>query len=232
MNGAETRNRGLYTGDSMRGAFATGETLILAETAFETLRVGDVVAIFDRTPYYVHRIVEKNADCAVTMGDNNDCPDVLKLTPQKKKCRKAGSAEKKDLSRQNNAHKKGQAYFLGRGKTRSYNFRQPFRKEHTRHCCQKRTNRYPQKHTRKKTPGFLVTFPKCPAQKGDNGNRHKSPRQKIVDHIRHYKGCEIHIRFLPCPELPRNHLVADKSHKPRKKTADKKKNGCRAKPLF
>lgn len=82
MNGAETRNRALYTGDSMRGAFATGETLILAETAFETLRVGDVVSIFDRTPYYVHRIVEKNADCAVTMGDNNDCPDVLKLTPQ------------------------------------------------------------------------------------------------------------------------------------------------------
>ncbi len=69
------------TGDSMRGAFVPGETLFLAETPFETLRKGDVVAIFGRTPYYVHRLVEKNADCAVTMGDNNDRPDTMKLTP-------------------------------------------------------------------------------------------------------------------------------------------------------
>ena len=80
MNGAETQKKALYMGDSMHGVFATGETVSLAETAFETLRVGDVVAIFDRTPYYVHRIVEKKADYAVTMGDNNDRPDALKLT--------------------------------------------------------------------------------------------------------------------------------------------------------
>ena len=75
-------NEALYTGESMRGAFVPGETLFLAESAFDTLREGDVVAIFDRTPYYVHRIVEKNADCAVTMGDNNGRPDALRLTPE------------------------------------------------------------------------------------------------------------------------------------------------------
>ena len=81
MNGPETRKEARYTGNSMRGAFVPGETLILAETAFETLQEGDTVAIFTRSPYYVHRIIEKNADYAVTMGDNNDRPDAAKLTP-------------------------------------------------------------------------------------------------------------------------------------------------------
>ena len=81
MNGPETPNEAIYTGNSMSGTFVPGETLFLAETAFETLQKGDVVAIFERTPYYVHRIVEKKADGAVTMGDNNDRPDPLKLTP-------------------------------------------------------------------------------------------------------------------------------------------------------
>ena len=80
-NVPETPCEAHYTGDSMRGTFVPGETLFLAETAFETLQPGDVVAIFERTPYYVHRIIEKNADCAVTMGDNNDRPDPLKLKP-------------------------------------------------------------------------------------------------------------------------------------------------------
>ena len=40
-----------------------------------------MVAMLDRTPYVVHRIVEKNADSAVTMGDNNDRPDARKLKP-------------------------------------------------------------------------------------------------------------------------------------------------------
>lgn len=80
MNGPETQNEAVYTGNSMRGTFVPGETLILAETAFDTLQTGDVVAIFERSPYYVHRIIEKNADCAVTMGDNNPRPDALRLT--------------------------------------------------------------------------------------------------------------------------------------------------------
>ena len=77
-NGAETRSEAVYTGNSMRGAFVPGETLILAETAFETLQTGDVVAIFERTPYYVHRIVEKNADRAVTMGDISSMPSAAR----------------------------------------------------------------------------------------------------------------------------------------------------------
>ena len=79
-NRPETPREAHYTGDSMHGTFVPGETLILAETAFETLQTGDVVAIFDRSPYYVHRIIEKNAEYAVTMGDNNGRPDALKLT--------------------------------------------------------------------------------------------------------------------------------------------------------
>ena len=81
MNGPDTQNEAVYTGDSMRGSFVPGETLILAETAFDTLQTGDIVAIFERMPYYVHRIVEKNAEYAVTMGDNNDRPDAARLTP-------------------------------------------------------------------------------------------------------------------------------------------------------
>ena len=65
----------------MRGVFAPGERLVMAGRAFETLRTGDVVAMFDRTPPCVHRIVEMNGDSAVTMGDNNGRPDSMKLTP-------------------------------------------------------------------------------------------------------------------------------------------------------
>lgn len=74
-------DKAVYTGNSMRGMFVPGEMLVLSETAFETLRTGDVVAMFDRTPHVVHRIVERNAESAVTMGDNNDRPDAMKLTP-------------------------------------------------------------------------------------------------------------------------------------------------------
>ncbi len=82
MNWPDAPKDALYTGNSMRGMFLPGETVLLAEVSFETLRKGDVVAVFDRTPSYVHRIVEKNADYAVTMGDNNDHPDKLRLTPE------------------------------------------------------------------------------------------------------------------------------------------------------
>jgi len=52
----------------------------LAEARFSG--TGDVVVIFDREPHYVHRIIEINTGCAVTMGDNNDRPDAMKLTPE------------------------------------------------------------------------------------------------------------------------------------------------------
>ena len=76
MNGPD---KAVYTGNSMRGMFVPGEMLALSGTAFETLRTGDVVVMFDRAPHVVHRIVEKNADSAVTMGDNNDQPDAKLL---------------------------------------------------------------------------------------------------------------------------------------------------------
>jgi len=79
--GAAGHSSAVYTGNSMRGLFVPGEMLALSGIAFETLRTGDVVAMFDRTPHVVHRIVEKNADSAVTMGDYNDRPDTMKLTP-------------------------------------------------------------------------------------------------------------------------------------------------------
>ena len=79
--GPDVRKTAFYKGESMRGIFVPGEILSLEERSFETLREGDVVAIFSRTPYIVHRIIEKNTEYAVTMGDNNDRPDAHKLTP-------------------------------------------------------------------------------------------------------------------------------------------------------
>jgi hypothetical protein len=81
MNGPGMPEKALYTGNSMRGVFVPGETLALAETAFKTLRKGDVVVMFAFAPCVVHRIVEKNAGYAVTMGDNNDRPDAWRLNP-------------------------------------------------------------------------------------------------------------------------------------------------------
>ena len=83
MHAPEVPGKAFYKGNSMRGVFVPGETLVLAETAFETLRAGDVVAILDREPCLVHRIVEIHAEYAVTMGDNNDRPDPVKLTPDR-----------------------------------------------------------------------------------------------------------------------------------------------------
>lgn len=80
-DGAETPERAVYKGNSMKGMFVPGETLALAGTPFESLRTGDVVAILDRQPNIVHRIVEIKPGYAVTMGDNNDRPDARPLNP-------------------------------------------------------------------------------------------------------------------------------------------------------
>ena len=69
-----------YTGSSMRGMFRDGDLLDLRAEAFESLTPGDVVAVFDREPFYVHRVVRRTADRVVTMGDNNLTPDKLELT--------------------------------------------------------------------------------------------------------------------------------------------------------
>ena len=70
-----------YTGSSMRGMFRDGDRLDLRAEPFESLMPGDVVAVFDREPFYVHRVVRRTADRVVTMGDNNLAPDKHELTP-------------------------------------------------------------------------------------------------------------------------------------------------------
>jgi len=70
-----------YTGSSMHGMFRDGDLLDLRAEPFEALTPGDVVAVFEREPFYVHRVVRRTADRAVTMGDNNLTPDKLELTP-------------------------------------------------------------------------------------------------------------------------------------------------------
>ena len=69
-----------YKGNSMRGVFVPGERLFLEDAPFYSLRTGDVVAVFDRDPFYVHRVVEISPGRAVTMGDNNDRPDAAPVT--------------------------------------------------------------------------------------------------------------------------------------------------------
>lgn len=69
-----------YTGGSMRGMFRSGDVLELRSERFESLAPGDVVAVFDRTPHYVHRVVRRTPDRVVTMGDNNLTEDALELS--------------------------------------------------------------------------------------------------------------------------------------------------------
>ena len=72
-------DRGIYHGNSMGNVFTDGDTLIFEDVPFDKLECGDIVAVFERSPYYVHRIVEKDENVATTMGDNNRHPDDLKL---------------------------------------------------------------------------------------------------------------------------------------------------------
>ena len=73
----------VYYGCSMYRVFTPGEKLFLSEVEFDSLQAGDIIAI--RKPgekQYVHRVIEKNAQYAVTMGDNNPAPDLLHITRQ------------------------------------------------------------------------------------------------------------------------------------------------------
>ena len=69
-----------YTGNSMKGMFEPGDILILTKIPFDMLECGDIVAVFERTPHYVHRIIDRSPQQAVTMGDNNDRPDTVFLS--------------------------------------------------------------------------------------------------------------------------------------------------------
>ena len=72
-------DRGVYHGNSMGDVFTDGDILIFEEVPFDRLECGDIVAVFERLPYYVHRIVKKERNSATTMGDNNPKPDELEL---------------------------------------------------------------------------------------------------------------------------------------------------------
>jgi len=77
-------DRGVYHGNSMSNVFVDGDILIFSDVLFDQLECGDVVAVFERSPYYVHRIVRKTSDIAITMGDNNLTPDRLELNQNSK----------------------------------------------------------------------------------------------------------------------------------------------------
>jgi len=77
-------DRGVYHGNSMSNVFVDGDILFFEEVPFDQLECGDIVAVFERSPYYVHRIVKKENGFAVTMGDNNTIPDKLELNQNSK----------------------------------------------------------------------------------------------------------------------------------------------------
>lgn len=77
-------DRGIYHGNSMSNVFVDGDVLLFSDVPFDKLECGDIVAVFERSPYYVHRIIEKDENTAVTMGDNNRRPDELKLNRNSK----------------------------------------------------------------------------------------------------------------------------------------------------
>lgn len=84
MSELDNFTKAYYTGNSMRGMFKHGDILLLSSISFGMLESGDIVAVFDCTPHYVHRIIDKTPDYAVTMGDNNPQPDEMKLTRKSK----------------------------------------------------------------------------------------------------------------------------------------------------
>ena len=77
-------DRGVYQGNSMGDVFTDGDILLFSDVPFDDLECGDIVAVFERTPYYVHRIVKKENGGVITMGDNNRRPDALKLDQNSK----------------------------------------------------------------------------------------------------------------------------------------------------
>ena len=83
MPGAQLRT--IYRGNSMRGEFLPGEVLELSRISFADLAVGDVVAVLDdnAADNYVHRLIRKTPQQALTMGDANRFPDPLPLLPER-----------------------------------------------------------------------------------------------------------------------------------------------------
>ena len=69
----------IYYGNSMRGIFSSGDRIFCKAAALEDLSVGDIVVVNPGNSSYIHRVIKLDRDFAVTMGDNNDFPDKLRL---------------------------------------------------------------------------------------------------------------------------------------------------------
>ena len=73
----------IYYGNSMRRVFKFGEHLVLEKISFNDLQTGDIIVVnHPGKKQYVHRVIEKDASKAVTMGDNNPAADELPVTSQ------------------------------------------------------------------------------------------------------------------------------------------------------
>ena len=74
----------VYYGNSMRSVFAPGERLLLKTVDFAALQPGDIVMVEAQRVNYVHRVIRKTAEFAVTMGDNNEQADDNLVWPTSK----------------------------------------------------------------------------------------------------------------------------------------------------
>ena len=73
----------IYYGNSMHRVFKFGEHLVLEKISFNDLQTGDIIVVNPSgKKQYVHRVVEKDAFKAVTMGDNNSAADETPVTSQ------------------------------------------------------------------------------------------------------------------------------------------------------
>jgi hypothetical protein len=58
------------TGDSMRPTIAPGTSVVICRRPFADVRPGEIVAFVNGTGVVVHRVVQRDADRLLTLGDN------------------------------------------------------------------------------------------------------------------------------------------------------------------
>ena len=71
----------IYRGNSMFRVFAPGDILRVRPLRAGDAEPGDIICFDGMHGETVHRVVHKNADAVVTMGDNNPRPDAEPLRP-------------------------------------------------------------------------------------------------------------------------------------------------------
>lgn len=73
--------------DSMEPTLMTGDFVVTKDITFDEVEVGDIVVYrhdYEDGNYksIVHRVIEKNEDHLIFMGDNNEAPDPFKVYPE------------------------------------------------------------------------------------------------------------------------------------------------------